>query len=160
TAVDPVSGLVEVLPGTFGDELEASLRADHGLTIGHWPQSVAISTVGGWAACRGAGQLSTRYGKIEDIVVSLDVVLADGTFVATGHGPRPAGGPDPTQLFLGSEGTLGVITSVTMRAHPVPPAERRAAFGFSTFLGGVDACRRILRRGATPAVLRLYDEVE
>ena len=117
-----------------------------------------LSTVGGWLACRGAGQYSTRYGKIEDMVVGLEVVLADGRVVRTGgHGPRAATGPDLTQLFVGSEGTLGVITEARLRLHPVPAAEARRAFGFATFADGLEACRRILRRGATPAVLRLYD---
>jgi alkyldihydroxyacetonephosphate synthase len=160
TDVDDTSLLVDVLPGTFGDVFEDDLRAAHGLTAGHWPQSMALSTVGGWLACRGAGQLSTRYGKIEDIVAGLEVALADGTVVRTGGFPRAAAGPDLTQLFVGSEGTLGVITSARLRAHPVPPAERRAAFAFPAFAEGNDACRRILRRGATPAVLRLYDATE
>jgi alkyldihydroxyacetonephosphate synthase len=69
-------------------------------------------------------------------------------------------GPDLDQLFLGSEGTLGIITRVWLRAHPVPPAERRAAYSFATFETGLEACRQILRRGATPAVLRLYDAAE
>jgi len=160
TDVDDTSLLVHVLPGTFGDVFEDELRAAHGLTSGHWPQSMALSTVGGWLACRGAGQLSTRYGKIEDIVGGIEVVLADGTLVRTGGFPRAAAGPDLTQLFVGSEGTLGVITSARLRCHPVPPAERRAAFAFPSFPDGNDACRRILRRGATPAVLRLYDATE
>jgi alkyldihydroxyacetonephosphate synthase len=161
TSVDDESLLVSVLPGTFGDVFEERLRADHGLTVGHWPQSMALSTVGGWVACRGAGQYSTRYGKIEDIVAGLEVVLADGRAIRTGgRGPRSANGPDLTQLFVGSEGTLGVITGVMLRAHPIPPHEARAAFAFATFAEGLDACRRVLRRGATPAVLRLYDERE
>ncbi len=159
-SVDPTSLLVDVLPGTFGDVFEDTLRAEHRLTCGHWPQSMALSTVGGWAACRGAGQLSTRYGKIEDIVEGLDVVLADGTLVHTGGAPRAAVGPDLTQLFVGSEGTLGVIVGVRLRAHPLPPAEVRAAFAFSTFEGTLDAMRRIVQRGARPAVLRLYDAIE
>jgi alkyldihydroxyacetonephosphate synthase len=120
-----------------------------------------LSTVGGWLACRGAGQYSNRYGKIEDMVTGLEVVLADGTVVRTGgHGPRSATGPDLTQLFVGSEGTLGVITEGRFRVHTVPAAEDRRAFGFKSFAEGLEACRRILRRGATPAVLRLYDETE
>jgi alkyldihydroxyacetonephosphate synthase len=119
-----------------------------------------LSTVGGWLACRSAGQYSTRYGKIEDMVVGLDVVLAGGRAVRTGGWPRAAVGPDLTQLFVGSEGTLGVITSSRLRVHPVPPEDRRLAFGFHSFAKGLEACRRSLRRGATPAVLRLYDEVE
>ena len=89
--------------------------------IGHWPQSIDLSTVGGWLACRGAGQMSTRYGKIEDMVVGLDVVLADGREVHTGGWPRAAVGPDLTQLFVGSEGTLGIITGARLRLHPAPP---------------------------------------
>ncbi|MGH9179230.1 MAG: FAD-binding oxidoreductase, partial [Acidimicrobiales bacterium] len=77
-----------------------------------------------------------------------------------GRAPRSATGPDLTQLFVGSEGTLGVITEAVLRAAPLPPAERRAVFGFATFADGLDACRRILGRGATPALLRLYDGVE
>ena len=138
----------------------ASCRPRHGLSVGHFPQSFDLATVGGWVACRGAGQYSTRYGKIEDLVVGLEVVLADGTIVRTGGAPAAAVGPDLTQLFVGSEGTLGIVTRVWLRTHPVPPAEGRAAFTFATFADGVDACRQVLRRGATPAVLRLYDEVE
>jgi alkyldihydroxyacetonephosphate synthase len=158
--VDKESMLVDVLPGTFGDVFEDRLRAEHGVTSGHWPQSMALSTVGGWLACRGAGQLSTRYGKIEDIVAGLDVVLADGTTLHTGGAPRAAVGPDLTQLFVGSEGTLGIITGARLRVHPSPSAEGRAAYGFDAFTDGLDAMRRIVQRGATPAVLRLYDAIE
>jgi alkyldihydroxyacetonephosphate synthase len=159
-AVDAVSGLVEVWAGTFGPDLEAELRSQHGLTVGHFPQSFDIATVGGWVACRGAGQYSTRYGKIEQMVAGLEVVTADGSVVRTGGHPAGAQGPDLTQLFLGSEGTMGVITRVWLKAHPLPPHERRAAYAFATFEDGLEACRRILRRGATPAVLRLYDAPE
>jgi alkyldihydroxyacetonephosphate synthase len=158
-SIDETSLVAEVLPGTFGPDYEAHLRAA-GFTGGHFPQSIDISTVGGWVACRGAGQYSTRYGKIEDMVVGLEVVLADGRVVRTGGAPRAAAGPDLTQLFVGSEGTLGIVTRAWLRIHPAPAAERRAAYAFATFEAGLDACRRILRRGATPAVLRLYDGPE
>ncbi|MGH9076970.1 MAG: FAD-binding oxidoreductase [Acidimicrobiales bacterium] len=158
--IDDRSLGVDVRAGTFGDLLEAELGA-HGLTLGHWPQSVALSTVGGWLACRSAGQYSTRYGKIEDLAVSLEVALADGRVIRTsGRHPRAAHGPDLTQLFVGSEGTLGVITEATLRVRPRPGCEEGSAWGFDSFAVGLDACRRILRRGATPAVLRLYDPAE
>jgi alkyldihydroxyacetonephosphate synthase len=159
--VDDQSLLLRVRAGTFGDVLEDELRLTYNLTLGHWPQSINLSTVGGWLACRSAGQFSTRYGKIEDMVVGMEVVLADGRVVRTGTGgPRAAVGPDLNQIFVGSEGTLGVITSAELRVHPAPTADRGAAYGFASFLDGLEACRRVLRRGATPAVLRLYDEAE
>jgi alkyldihydroxyacetonephosphate synthase len=158
-SIDEISGIVETLSGTFGPDLEKAVRT-HGLTIGHYPQSFDIATVGGWVACRGAGQYSTRYGKIEDMVHALEAVLADGTIIRTGGAPAGAVGPDISQLLLGSEGTLAVITRVWLRAHPLPEVERRAAFVFASFSEGIEACRRIIRAGATPAVLRLYDGAE
>ncbi|MEO9223374.1 MAG: FAD-binding oxidoreductase, partial [Acidimicrobiales bacterium] len=88
--IDDTSMILDVRAGTFGDQLEAELRANHGVTVGHWPQSINLATVGGWLACRGAGQYSTRYGNIEDIVVGLDVVLADGRTIHTGGQPAQA----------------------------------------------------------------------
>jgi alkyldihydroxyacetonephosphate synthase len=158
--VDAVSGVVEVGAGVFGPDLERVINTHHGLTVGHFPQSFDIATVGGWVACRGAGQYSTRYGKIEDMVVGLEVVLADGRVIRTGGSPAAAVGPDLNQVFVGSEGTLGVITRVWLRAHPVADSVQRAAYHFPELSRGFDACRRIVRRGATPAVLRLYDGVE
>ena len=160
--VDESSLTLRVEAGVFGPDLEANLgRVGSGYTLGHWPQSMDLSTVGGWLACRGAGQYSTRYGKIEDMVRGLTVVLADGTVIRTeGTGPRAATGPNLTQLFVGSEGTLGVITEATLAIHPIPGSEQRGAWGFDSFAEGLEACRRIMRRGATPAVLRLYDVTE
>jgi alkyldihydroxyacetonephosphate synthase len=158
--VDATSLVLDVLPGTFGDVLERELRTDHGVTLGHWPQSVALSTVGGWLACRSAGQLSGRYGKIEDIVEGLDVVLADGRRITTGGWPRAAVGPDLTQVFVGSEGTLGIITGARLRLHPAPGHERRGAWLLGSFEDGLTAMRDVVQRGASPAVLRLYDAAE
>ena len=122
--VDTLSLVADIRAGTFGPDVESALRGGSGVTLGHWPQSMDLSTVGGWLACRGAGQYSNRYGKIEDMVIGLEVVLADGRVVRTGgHGPRSATGPDLTQLFVGSEGTLGVITEGRFRVHPVPGGE-------------------------------------
>lgn len=159
-AVDEASGVVEVLPGTFGPELERELQVEHRCSVGHFPQSFDLATVGGWVGSRGAGQYSTRYGKIEDMVVGLEAVLADGTLIRTGGAPAAAAGPDLTQLLVGSEGTLAVITRVWLRTHPLPPATLKAAYLLDSFADGLEVCRRILRRGATPAVLRLYDEQE
>ncbi len=158
--VDETSGVVEAGCGVFGPDLERVINTRHGLTVGHFPQSFDISTVGGWVACRGAGQYSTRYGKIDEMVVGLEIVLADGRVVRTGGAPAAAIGPDLDQVFIGSEGTLGIITRVWLRAHPVAPAIRRAAYRFASLADGFEACRQLIRRGATPAVLRLYDAIE
>jgi alkyldihydroxyacetonephosphate synthase len=159
-AVDEISGLVKVEAGTFGPDLEQHVR-ERGWTVGHYPQSFELATVGGWIACRGAGQYSNRYGKIEDIVRGLTVVLANGDIVELGgRGPREAVGPDLMQLIIGSEGTLGIVTEATLVMHPVAPFELRAAYSFESFAAGLEACRRIMQRDARPAVLRLYDQTE
>ncbi len=157
---DDTSLRLRALAGTFGPELESWCRS-HGVTVGHFPQSMALSTVGGWVACRGAGQFSTRYGKIEDLVRGLTVVLPSGEVARLGGtGPRAAVGPDLVALFVGAEGTLGIVTEVDLVVHPVPEAEARRAYSFGDFDEGLEACRQVLRRGATPAVLRLYDAAE
>ena len=158
-SVDRTSGVVEVLAGTFGPDLERAV-AEHSLTVGHFPQSFDISTVGGWVACLGAGQFSTRYGKINDMVVGLEVVLADGSIIRTGGAPAAAHGPDVSAMFIGSEGTLGIITRVWLRAHDVAPVRRKTAYFFPTFSAGILAMREAIRADATPAVLRLYDATE
>ncbi|MHB1208832.1 MAG: FAD-binding oxidoreductase [Acidimicrobiales bacterium] len=159
-SLDTTSGTVHVQAGVFGPDLEEHVGA-YGWTVGHFPQSFDLATVGGWIACRGAGQYSNRYGKIEDIVRALTVVLANGDVVQLGgRAPRQAVGPDLLQLFVGSEGTLGVITDATLVMQPKPTYERRAAYGFDSFEEGLDACRRIMQRSTHPAVLRLYDHAE
>lgn len=159
--VDDESLLVTVGAGTNGRAFEDDLQASHRLTVGHWPQSIDLASVGGWVACRGAGQYSTRYGVVADMVEGLEIALADGSLIRTGwRGPRAAMGPDLTQLFVGSEGTLGVITKARFRAHPLPSDQWKAAWVLPDFASGLEVCRRVLRRGATPAVLRLYDERE
>ncbi len=158
--VDDTSLLLDVRAGTFGTPLEDELRVTYDKTLGHWPQSIDLSTVGGWLACRSAGQYSNRYGKIEDMVAGLDVVLADGRSITTGGAPRQAVGPDLNQLFVGSEGTLGIITGARLRIHPCPAYEASSAWALSSFADGLDLLRRVARRGATPAALRLYDATE
>lgn len=157
---DEQSQIVEVEAGMFGDLFEEMIQRDFGMTMGHWPSSYAISTVGGWVACRGAGQLSTRYGKIEDMVVGMDVVLADGEKVTLGGTARAAVGPDLLQLFIGSEGTLGVITRIRFKLERLPEYGRAIAYGFASFADGLEACRQIMQQGATPGALRLYDALE
>jgi len=155
--IDEVSLRARVKAGTFGPELEAAL-APFGLTAGHWPQSHELSTVGGWVACRSAGQLSNRYGKIEDRVSGLEVALASGSLIRLGDlGPGAATGPDLAQLFVGSEGVLGVLTEVTLRLDPKPEASWGRAFALRHFADALEVLRRLRRHGARPAVTRALD---
>ena len=145
--------------GTMGGEAERRVERE-GLTLGHWPQSVELSTVGGWVATRAAGQFSTAYGSIEDLVLALEVVLPDGRILRTAETPRASAGPDLRQLFMGSEGTLGVVTEVTFSLRPQPEARRLASFHFESLESGLEAVRRFMRAGWRPPVVRLYDERE
>jgi alkyldihydroxyacetonephosphate synthase len=158
-AIDETSMIAIVRPATFLIDLENDLRA-RGFTLGHWPQSVEVAMLGGALACRGAGQLAGRYGKIEDMVDGLEVVLADGTILRTGGAPRASAGPDLTQLFVGSEGTLGVITECRMRLRRKPAHEWRMAYGVKALPQAMEVARRIVQTGATPAVLRCHEPRE
>jgi len=157
-AVDERSLTATVQTGMMNDAFEVALN-ERGLTYPHYPASTSIATVGGYIACRGSGVLSTRYGKIEDIVVSLQIVLPDGRAVRTLPVPRHAVGPDLTQLFVGSEGTFGIITEATLRVRPLPEMRTFHAVQFEDIHAGIEAGRRIIQAGLRPAVMRLYDGV-
>jgi alkyldihydroxyacetonephosphate synthase len=155
--VDEVSMTVTVQAGKNGRELEAELN-ERGLLLPHYPASVEWATVGGYIAARGSGVLSTRYGKIEDLLLSLRVATPATGLMETISVPRHAMGPELTQLFVGSEGTLGVITRATLQLVPMPAARRFAAVAFPDVWSGVGAIRRALQLGHRPSVVRLYDE--
>jgi len=157
--VDAVNLLAGFDAGVNGLAAEEAVAAG-GLTIGHWPQSVAISTVGGWIATRASGQFSTLNGNIEDIVHAVEAVLPNGDLVVLGRGPRASAGPDLRHLMLGSEGCLGVITGVTFSLRRA--AERRALSAFSApdMRAGFEFQREIIQRGWRPPVARQYDERE
>ncbi|MBC7341938.1 MAG: FAD-binding oxidoreductase [Clostridia bacterium] len=158
--LDETSLLLRVGPGCIGQELEEWLNA-HGYTLGHFPQSITCSTVGGWVSTRAAGQLSTRYGNIDSLVVGLEVVLPTGEVIRTKErSARSAAGPDLKQLFIGAEGTLGIITEITLLVQPLPAARIPLALAFDHFERGLEALRLMMREGLRPAVARLYDDVE
>jgi alkyldihydroxyacetonephosphate synthase len=145
--------------GTNGLEAEQRV-ARAGLTLGHWPQSIDLSTVGGWVATRASGQFSTGYGSIEDLVLGLEVVLADGAVLRLPPHARAAMGPDLRQLFLGCEGTLGIVTEVTLSLRRSPAARAGVACHFPGFAEGLDAVRSLLAAGFSPPVVRLYASAE
>jgi alkyldihydroxyacetonephosphate synthase len=158
-AVDREAMTVTAQAGIGGRELEEDL-ASQGLTLGHFPQSIDISTLGGWVAARSAGQKSARYGRLEDMIVALEVVLPGGRIVRTRPAPASAAGPDIAGFFVGSEGTLGVITEATLAVRPAPRYISQGSYAFATFADGLDAVRRVAQEELHPAVMRLYDEVD
>jgi alkyldihydroxyacetonephosphate synthase len=155
-AWDAQSGHVTVEPGILGITLEQACL-ERGWTLGHYPSSLPVSTVGGFVATRSVGQLSTRYGRIDDMVAGLRVALPDGTLVELRPQPSSGVGPDLRRLFLGSEGGFGVIVEVTLRLHPLPEHRADAAFRFADFAHGVAAVREMMQAGLRPSLLRLYD---
>ncbi len=131
-----------------------------GYSTMHLPASISCATIGGFLAHRGTGVLSTKWGKIEDMVMSLEVVTPTGDIIQTLPIPRHASGPDLTMLFLGSEGTLGVITKVTMKIHPQPETRKFRAFIFEDLHSGLSAGADLMRSRLRPTAVRLYDEEE
>ncbi len=159
---------ITVEAGMWGPELERilqhapeTLQASRAYTCGHFPQSFEHSSVGGWVVTRGAGQNSTYYGKIEDMVIAQEYVTPLGIF-KTPEYPRCATGPDFDQIMMGSEGTFGVLTKVTLRVCRWDPAHtRRYAYLFPSWEVARNACREIMQgEFGYPSVFRLSDPEE
>lgn len=136
------------------------LLARRGYELGHFPQSFEYATIGGFAATRSSGQDSAGYGRFDDLVRGLRVVTPIGVVDVGGAAPKSAAGPDLRQLFLGSEGVFGVITSVRVRVHPLPETKAYEAWTFRDFASGAAALRAVEQARTGPTVLRLSDEVE
>ena len=151
--LDTAAPSLDVEAGHMGVPLEAGLNR-RGFTLGHFPSSILCSTVGGWVAARSAGQCSGYYGKIEDMVETLECVTGTGEIVTLKH---RAQGPNLIPFVIGSEGTLAVITSATLRLHPAPTSRGFGAWSFPTTEQGWTAIRALFQAGLRPAVSRLYD---
>lgn len=156
--LDPVSGLATVGPAVTGPRLEALLDA-RGFTLGHLPQSWERATLGGYAATRSAGQASTGYGRSDDMIESMVVASPSGT-LHLGRAPSTAAGPDLRGLVIGSEGSFGVITRLTVRVRRVPTVRIYDAAILPGFAAGIDAFRDAAQSRATADVMRLSDEAE
>jgi alkyldihydroxyacetonephosphate synthase len=156
--VDPVSRAARIQAGVLGPDLENQLRP-HGLTLRHYPQSFEFSTLGGWLATRAAGHYATVRTHIDDLVESLSVVTPAGS-LASWRLPASGAGPSPDRLFLGSEGSLGVITEAWMRLQPRPRHRASAAVRFADFQDGLAAVRAVAQSDLAPANCRLLDPGE
>lgn len=156
--LDRVSGEARFLAGTTGPDAER-LLSEHGFELGHYPQSFLYATLGGFASARSSGQNSAGNGRFDAMVTAVRVATPSGE-VVLGGAPGSAAGPDLMRLFLGAEGTLGVITELSVRVHRLPETRRFEGWTFPDFSTGVDALRRVAQLGAGPTVIRLSDEAE
>lgn len=163
-----VNQTITVEPGMFGPELEKSLNqaqelfgAKQAYTCGHFPQSFEFSTVGGWVVTRGAGQNSTYYGKIEDLVICQEYVTPAGEIKTQAY-PASAIGPSIDEIMLGSEGAYGVLVNVTLKIfRRLPQNQRRFGYIFQTWQQALEATREIMQgQFGYPSVFRLSDPEE
>ena len=157
-AFDDRSGLATFGAGVPGPELESELRT-RGFTLGHYPQSFELSTLGGWIVTRSSGQQSLGYGRIERLFAGGIVETPSGTLDLPSH-PASAAGPDLREVVLGSEGRLGILTRATVRAVPLPEAEEFHTFAFPTWEAGERAVRRLVQERVPLSMLRLSNAEE
>jgi alkyldihydroxyacetonephosphate synthase len=157
--LDELSLVAEFEAGMIGANLELELN-NRGYSAGNIPQSLFCSTLGGWISTRAAGQFSTKYGKIEDMVLGMEVVLPDGNLLNIRPVSRRSVGPSLKDLFLGGEGALGIVTKATVSIHPLPKLTIKQSFIFPSIEVALDVVRQILRAEARPAVVRIFDEAE
>jgi alkyldihydroxyacetonephosphate synthase len=158
-AIDRESQTATAQAGINGWELECALNAQ-GYSLPHIPASIHSATLGGYLACRGSGVLSTKYGKIEDMALQLEVVLPNGDIVKTLPVPNHAAGPGILQLFVGAEGSFGIITEAKCRIEKLPEEREFLAYLFASMHDGFEAGKRMMLERINPAVIRLYDEPE
>lgn len=156
--IDRRSRTARIQAGATGPELETQLN-DADFTLRHYPQSFEFSTLGGWIATRAAGHFATVETRIDDFV-NRTRTLSPAGVTETRSLPASGAGPDPDSLFLGSEGTLGVITEATVRVRPEPDYRSRATIAFDSFGDGVEATRALARSSLNPANARLLSQEE
>ncbi len=145
--------------GIVGMHLEERLQY-RGVTLGHFPSSILCATLGGYLACRSAGQLSSKYGKIEDMVQDVEAVLPNGDIVSFGEAIPQYPHARAKDILVGTEGCLGIITRARLKAWPLPESTLWRGLQFPKLSDAFEAMREILQLGLRPAVMRLYDEVD
>jgi alkyldihydroxyacetonephosphate synthase len=156
--VDSVSRSARIQAGALGPALEAELRP-HGLTLRHFPQSFELSTLGGWIATRSGGHFATLHTHIDELVQSLTVIAPSGR-IETRRLPGDGAGPSPERWFIGSEGTLGIITEAWMRLFERPGFRASFSARFVDFSAGARAVKALAQAALYPANCRLLDPLE
>ena len=157
--IDPVNHLACIEAGAVGRNIMAQL-ADYGFTMGHEPDSVEFSTLGGWVATHASGMKKNKYGNIEDILVDVTVFTTEGKIAREGTNPRESVGLDPRKFILGSEGALGIITQAVVKLFPLPEVQAYDSILFHNFEEGVDFMYEMTRQGVIPASARLVDNLQ
>lgn len=157
--IDEFNHTVTVEAGSLGSDLEKQVNA-RGFTLGNSPQSLDRSTIGGWLSTRATGQFSSLYGGIEDQVIRFSVVLPSGEIFETQAAPRYSLGPDLRHIFIGAEGTMGIITQATLKLFPLAEFRHLEAIRFGSVEAGLTTIRTIMQSGLRPFLVRLYDEDE
>ncbi|MEP6618929.1 MAG: FAD-binding oxidoreductase [bacterium] len=157
--IDPVNRMACIQAGAIGRDIQAQLAA-HGFTMGHEPDSVEFSTLGGWIATHASGMKKNRYGNIEDLVLDIHAVTARGPLSRPNVAPRESVGIDPRRWLFGSEGMLGIITHAVVKIFPLPEVERYDAILFSSFERGFAFLQDLMRSGSLPASVRLVDNLQ
>lgn len=157
--INPVNCTAFGGAGLNGAEMENMLN-EAGFTCGHYPQSFQSAVLGGMVSTRAIGTFSTKYGKMDDIVNSLEVVLPNGHIVRTHQCPKASTGPELDQLFLGAEGVYGIVTRVEVKIYPVAEKRYFEAYTFPSTELAMESVRQFVQNGIHPAVVRVYDEEE
>jgi len=158
--IDPVNRMACIEAGAVGRHIAAGL-ARHGFTLGHEPDSVEFSTLGGWIATHASGMKKNRYGNVEDLVLSVRAVTARGVLERSGVAPRESvGAGDLRRWLFGSEGCLGIVTSAVVKIFPLPEVQRYGSIVFPDFESGVRFLHDLQRSGRVPASVRLVDNFQ
>ncbi|XP_041119372.1 alkyldihydroxyacetonephosphate synthase, peroxisomal-like [Polyodon spathula] len=154
--IDEKNLTAHVEAGIVGQDLERLLN-ESGYCTGHEPDSMEFSTLGGWVATRASGMKKNIYGNIEDLVVHIRMVTPRGVIEKSCQGPRMSTGPDIYHFIMGSEGTLGVVTEVTIKIRPIPEYQKYGSVVFPNFDQGVACLREVAKQRCAPASIRLMD---
>jgi len=157
--IDPVNRMAKIQAGAAGRTIQAQL-AEHGLTMGHEPDSVELSTLGGWIATNASGMKKNQYGNIEDILLDVTVISAAGKLERAQVVPRESIGLDPKAWMIGSEGSLGIITSAVVKLFPLPEEQRYGSIIFKTFDDGLAFMYDLAQEEKPPASVRLVDNLQ
>jgi len=157
--IDPVNRMAKIQAGAPGRLIQKQL-AEHGLTMGHEPDSVELSTLGGWIATNASGMKKNQYGNIEDILLDVTVISAAGKLERSQVVPRESIGLDPKTWMIGSEGTLGIVTSAVVKLFPLPEEQRYGSIIFKTFEEGLAFMYDLAQEEKLPASVRLVDNLQ